>query len=864
MTATAGRDTPQQRTPRDLGRLRGELRVLLGAAPGVGKTFAMLDEGHRRAARGTDVVVAVVETHGRRRTAERLEGLEVVPRRRLEHRGTVLAEMDVDAVLARRPQVALVDELAHTNAPGSRNRRRCADVEELLAAGISVITTVNVQHLASLNDVVASITGVRQQETVPDSVVRAAEQVELVDMAPEALRRRLLHGNVYPPERVEATMSSYFRPGNLAALRELALLWVADRVDAALVLYRDEHAIAASWPTRDRVVVALSGGPEGADLVRRGARIAKKGAGGELHAVFVARSDGLVERDPRALAEQRQLVEDLEGSFHTLTGEDPADAVLDYARSVNATTVVVGQSRRSRWQSLLRTPVSQRIVAGSGDIDCHLVTHRWAGRGQRTVPVPLSLPRRVAAYVLAVLLPVALTALFTLTPGWTEHEVPLLTQLAATVLVALVGGLLPAVLASVVGNLLVNFWLVEPRLSLSVAEPRDVLSLLVFLAVGLAVSSVVQGAARRTREAAAARAEADTLLELTRHGLATDASVASLLEQVRDTFGQQRVELRVRDVPTSPWRVEHVVGEDVGGEDVGGEDGGGGDGSKGPPDTELPLDDVSGFALYGRGLTASEQRVLTAFGVQAVVRMERRELAETAAQADTLAARSAFQTALLAAVSHDLRTPLAAIKTGLSGLVAEDVELDPAARRELLQVVQGSAERLERLVANLLDMTRIQMTSPAPELDEVLVDEVVRAAVQALPHVAGRVELARSELMVRTDPGLTERVVANVVDNAVRHQPEGTPVVVRYEAHGDRVRVLVVDRGPGISRERREQVFQPFQRLGDRPAQAGVPEGLGLGLAVASGFAATVGANLTPTDTPGGGLTMVIDLPAAR
>lgn len=861
MTATTGRETPQRRAPRDLGRLRGELRVLLGAAPGVGKTFAMLDEGHRRAARGTDVVVAVVETHGRRRTAERLEGLEVVPRRRLEHRGTVLEEMDVDAVIARRPQVALVDELAHTNAPGSRHRRRCGDVEELLAAGISVITTVNVQHLESLNDVVASITGVRQQETVPDSVVRAADQVELVDMAPEALRRRLLHGNVYPPERVEATLSSYFRPGNLAALRELALLWVADRVDAALALYRDEHAIAASWPTRDRVVVALSGGPEGADLVRRGARIAGKGAGGELHAVFVARSDGLVERDPRALAEQRRLVEDLDGSFHTLTGEDPAEAVLEYARSVNATTVVVGQSRRSRWQSLVRTPVSQRIVAGSGDIDCHLVTHRWAGRGQRTAPVPLSLARRVAAYVLALLLPVLLTVVYTVTPGWTEHEVPLLTQLAVTVLVALVGGLLPAVVAAVVGNLLVNFWLVEPRFSLTVADSRDVLSLLVFLVVGLAVSSVVQGAARRTREAAAARAEADTLLALTRHGLATDASVASLLEQVRDTFGQHRVELRVRDVPTAPWRVEHAVGEELA---PGGTGGPGGPGGQGRPDTELPLDDVSGFALYGRGLTAAEQRVLTAFGVQAVVRMERRELAETAAQADTLAARSAFQTALLAAVSHDLRTPLAAIKTGLSGLVAEDVELGPAARRELLQVVQGSAERLERLVANLLDMTRIQMTSPAPELDEVLVDEVVRAAVQALPHVAGRVELDRSELMVRTDPGLAERVVANVVDNAVRHQPEGAPVVVRYEADGDRVRVLVVDRGPGISRERREQVFQPFQRLGDRPAQAGVPEGLGLGLAVASGFAASVGATLIPTDTPGGGLTMVIDLPAAR
>ena len=328
---------------------RGTLRVYLGAAPGVGKTFAMLDEGHRRLERGTDVVVGLVETHGRQHTADLVDGLEVVPRRELTYRGSAFTEMDVDAVLARHPRVALVDELAHTNVPGSRNAKRWQDVEELLAAGIDVVATVNIQHLESVNDVVEKITGARQQERLPDAVVRAADQVELVDMAPEALRRRMAHGNVYSADKVDAALGNYFRVGNLTALRELALLWTADKVDESMQGYRAAHGIEGTWETRERVVVALTGGAEGETLIRRAARIAARSAGGDVLAVHVSRSDGLTGASPADLATQRQLVETLGGSYHQIVGDDVPRALLEFARAENATQLVLGASRRSRW-----------------------------------------------------------------------------------------------------------------------------------------------------------------------------------------------------------------------------------------------------------------------------------------------------------------------------------------------------------------------------------------------------------------------------------------------------------------------------------------------------------------------------------
>ncbi|MCW2490934.1 MAG: osmosensitive channel signal transduction histidine kinase, partial [Frankiales bacterium] len=362
---------------------RGQLRVYLGAAPGVGKTFKMLDEGNRRLARGTDVVVGFVETHGRAHTLERIGDLPVLQRRTIGYRGSEFEEMDLDAVLERRPEVALVDELAHTNVPGTGYDKRWQAVEVLLEAGIDVISTVNIQHLESLNDVVVAITGVPQRETVPDSVVRSAEQVELVDMTPEALRRRMAHGNVYKLDKVDAALSNYFRPGNLTALRELALLWLADSVEEGLQKYRDQHGIAATWETKERIVVAVTGGPEGEALIRRAARIADRSTGGELLAIHIARSDGLAGSSIASLDEQRLLVESLGGSFHSIIGDDIPAAVLDFARANNATQIVIGASRRNPAVAALTGPgTGMSITRRSGTIDVHVVSHEYIGKGR--------------------------------------------------------------------------------------------------------------------------------------------------------------------------------------------------------------------------------------------------------------------------------------------------------------------------------------------------------------------------------------------------------------------------------------------------------------------------------------------------
>ena len=395
---------------------RGRLRIYLGAAPGVGKTFAMLNEGHRRLDRGTDVVVGLVEVHGRAKTAAALAGLEVVPRRTAEYRGAMFTELDVDAVLARRPQVALVDELAHTNVPGSRNEKRWQDIDELLDAGIDVISTLNIQHLESLNDVVTKITGVVQRETVPDAWVRGADQVELVDMTAEALRRRMAHGNIYPAHKIDAALSNYFRIGNLTALRELALLWLADKVDEQMERYRREHDIVGLWEARERVAVCLNGGPEGDALIRRAARIAARVAGGDLLAVHVSRSDGLTGASPAHLARQRALVESLGGSYHQVIGDDVPKALIEFARAENVTQLVLGTRHRGRLSTLLTgAGTGATVVRLSGDIDVHIITYDGAAAGGRLPRRLPSLPRRrrTIAAVFAVVLLTALTVVLT-------------------------------------------------------------------------------------------------------------------------------------------------------------------------------------------------------------------------------------------------------------------------------------------------------------------------------------------------------------------------------------------------------------------------------------------------------------------
>ncbi|MFF8097119.1 ATP-binding protein [Streptomyces sp. NPDC016675] len=828
---------------------RGKLRIYLGAAPGVGKTYAMLSEAHRRLERGTDCVVAFVEHHGRSRTEVLLHGLEQVPRRELTHRGAVFTELDLDAVLARAPRVALVDELAHSNVPGARNTKRWQDVEELLAAGIDVISTVNIQHLESLGDVVESITGVRQQETVPDEVVRRADQIELVDMSPQALRRRMAHGNIYQPDKVDAALSNYFRPGNLTALRELALLWVADRVDEYLQQYRSEHRVSKIWGSRERIVVGLTGGPEGRTLIRRAARLAEKGAGGEVLAVYVARSDGLTSASPKELAVQRTLVEDLGGTFHHVLGEDVPAALLDFARGVNATQIVLGSSRRKAWQYVLGPGVGATVARESGpDLDVHIVTHEEVAKG-RGLPVAhgarLGRSRIVWGWFAGLGGPVLLTLLLNSVHLGLANDV--LLYLALTVAAALLGGLYPALASAAVGSLLLNWFFTPPVDRITIADPRNMLALAIFVGVALSVASVVDVAARRTHQAARLRAESEILSFLAGDVLRGETSLETLLERVRETFGMESAALLEREDDVAPWTCAGRAGT--------------GPAVRRPEDADvdMPVGDHMALALTGRVLPAEDRRVLAAFAAQAAVVLDRRRLREEADRSRALAEGNRIRTALLAAVSHDLRTPLAGIKAAVTSLRSDDVAWSEEDQGELLEGIEEGADRLDNLVGNLLDMSRLQTGTVTPLIREIDVDEVVPMALGGVPEGSAELDIPETLPMVAVDAGLLERSMANLVENAVKYSPAGRTVLVAASALADRVEVRVVDRGPGVPDEAKDRIFEPFQRYGDAPRGAGV----GLGLAVARGFAEAMGGTLNAEDTPGGGLTMVLTLRAA-
>uniref|UniRef100_A0AAU1ZXA3 histidine kinase n=1 Tax=Streptomyces sp. NBC_00093 TaxID=2975649 RepID=A0AAU1ZXA3_9ACTN len=828
---------------------RGKLRIYLGAAPGVGKTYAMLSEAHRRVERGTDCVVAFVEHHSRPRTEVMLHGLEQIPRKDLDYRGSVFTEMDVDAVLARRPQVALVDELPHTNIPGSRNTKRWQDVEELLAAGIDVISTVNIQHLESLGDVVESITGVRQQETVPDEVVRRADQIELVDMSPQALRRRMAHGNIYKSDKVDAALSNYFRPGNLTALRELALLWVADRVDEYLTEYRSEHQVSRIWGSRERIVVGLTGGPEGRTLIRRAARLAEKGAGGEVMAVYIARSDGLTNASPKELTVQRTLVEDLGGTFHHVVGDDVPVALLDFARGVNATQIVLGVSRRKAWQYVFGPGVGATVARDSGpDLDVHLITHDEAGKG-RGLPVArgarLGRARIIWGWLVGVAGPLGLALLLNAVDLGLAND--MLLFLALTVAAALLGGLYPALASAAFGSMLLNYYYTPPYHRLTIADPKNIVALVIFFGVAVAVASVVDLAARRTHQAARLRAESEILSFLAGSVLRGEISLEALLERVRETFGMESVALLERAGDVDPWTCAGSVGTRKAVERP--ED----------ADVDMPVGDHMALALSGRVLPAADRRVLAAFAAQAAVVLDRRRLQSQADQARTLAEGNRIRTALLAAVSHDLRTPLAGIKAAVTSLRSDDVEWSEEDRAELLAGIEDGADRLDHLVGNLLDMSRLQTGTVTPLIREIDLDEVVPMALGGVPEDSVELDIPETLPMVAVDPGLLERSVANLVENAVKYSPDGETVLVAASAIADRVEVRVVDRGPGVPDDAKDRIFEPFQRYGDAPRGAGV----GLGLAVARGFAEAMGGTLQAEDTPGGGLSMVLTVRAA-
>lgn len=838
---------------------RGQLRIYLGSAAGVGKTFAMLNEGHRRKERGTDVVAAWVETHGRRHTADQIGNLEVIPRARLRHRGSEFEEMDLAAVLARHPQVALVDEFAHTNVPGSVNEKRWQDVAELLDAGIDVISAMNIQHLESLNDVVEKITGVPQRETVPDAVVRDADQVELVDMTPEALRRRMAHGNVYAAEKVDAALTNYFRVGNLSALRELALLWLADKVDEGLQRYREAHDIRATWEARERVVVALTGGPEGDTLIRRAARIAARSAGGDLLAVHVTSSDGLTSASPAALASQRRLVESIGGTYHQVVGDNVPEALLTFARAENATQLVLGVSRRGWLASLLTGPgVSMRTMRASGDIDVHMVTHSYVGRGRglpRTVRGGLNWQRKLAGYALAAVLMPLLTVALANMHGVVNLTSDMLIFLVGVIAVAVVGGFLPATLAAVGGSLLLNYYFTPPVHRFTIAQANNILALIIFVAVGLAVSSVVDTAARRTKQAARAGAESQLLATTAGSVLRGQRALAAVLDRVREAFGMDAVTLLELQQPgpaagSTPGARWVAVGTSGGVPIIRPED----------ADAEVPIGDELVLALRGRPLAATDRRVLGAFAAYAAVALEQGRLTAAAQAARPIAEADRVRAALLAAVSHDLRTPLASAKAAVTSLRSTDVEWDAADRDELLATADESLDKLSRLVDNLLDMSRLQAGALAVFPRPADLAEIVGRSLDDLGPAARTVTINLPEDLpeVAVDPGILERVIANLAANALRYSPPDRPPALSGSALRDRVELRVIDRGPGIPAENWDRIFVPFQRLGDTDNTTGV----GLGLALARGLTEAMGGTLEPEETPGGGLTMTLSLPA--
>ncbi|MDX6367322.1 MAG: two-component system, OmpR family, sensor histidine kinase KdpD, partial [Nocardioidaceae bacterium] len=646
--------------------------------------------------------------------------------------------------------------------------------------------------------------------------------------------------------------------GNLTALRELALIWLADKVDDELDSYREQHDISATWETRERVVVALTGGPEGETLIRRAARLAARAKGADLMAVHVSRNDGLAGGSPVDLARQRTLVESLGGSYHQVVGPDISSALLDFARGVNATELVLGVSRRGRLSQVLSRGVGATVTQLSGPIDVHLVTHEAVphNRPRERSASALSRSRRLTGLGLAVLgLPLLTLALTHLREDFSLAS-DLLLMLGGVVVVALAGGLYPALFAAVTGSLLLNYYFTPPTHRFTIANHDDVLALAVFLAVAVAVSATVDRAARRTREAARARTEAEALSALAGSVVRGARPLPALLDQLRETLGFTSVTLleRVQDTPPGPdvyrdascWRIAAAVGDRPSPVPADG-------------DAEVLVDDQLSLVLRGHPLAAEDRRLTEAFAAQAAAALNQQRLAEQAAAAGPLAEVDKMRTALLSAVSHDLRTPLASAKAAANGLRSEGVVFSDGDRDELLATIEESLDRLTRLVENLLDMSRLQAGALATSPQPMSMSETIATALDELGEDGRDIVVHVPEDLpeVYADPVLVERILVNTARNAVRYSPEGTPAMIAVSEHAGTVETRIVDRGPGIPSTQWQTVFLPFQRLGDRDNATGV----GLGLALSRGLAEAMKGSLTPDTTPGGGLTITLRLP---
>ncbi len=863
----------------------GRLRVFLGAAPGVGKTFAMLEAARERLRHGEPPLVGLVETHGRAETEALLEGLAVLPRATLEYRGVALHEFDLDAALAKRPSLVLVDELAHTNVPGSRHARRWQDVEELLRAGIDVWTTINVQHVESLNDVVAQITGVVVRETVPDSLLERADEVALVDLPPDELLERLRSGKVYAPELAGQALESFFRKGNLIALRELALRTAAERVDAQMEVWRRAEPGDKTWAATERILVSVSSSPSAVQLVRAGRRMAAA-----LRATWIVawvdtpRQRSLPAREREHAARALTLAETLGAEAVTLDGQDAAEELAAYARRRNVTRMLVGRPGRYWWRDRVTGSFVDRLARATETIDVTLVSTRPEAGPAHAAPAGgarRGRPRLTGwlGAVLSVLLASGVAWLFF---GRLERANLVMPYLLAVVAVATVWGRGPASLAALLGVIVFDFFFVTPYFSLAVSDTQYVLTFGVMLTVGLTIGTLVarnrdqaEAARRRERETAAlysasrelaAAAGREALVavaarhmtELFGRAIAVFLPLADgRLELVHGgqlAFAQQRDEHAV-----ASWSFQHGMRA-----------GRGTDTLPGARAVYVPLLTARGpigtvgvgASADGEGLLPDQVHLVEALAGQLAIALERERLTEEAERSHLRAEEERLQAALLSSVSHDLRTPLATISGAASAIVQPDAVLDDAARHDLAQTIVEESGRLTHLVGNLLDMTKLSAGAVTVRREAHAMEELVGAALEHIgaERIAGRplhLDVPGDLPLVPVDGVLIEQVLVNILDNALRYSPDGSPLDIVVRVSGREMWVIVADRGPGLAEGEKQFVFERFAR-----GSAGASTtGSGLGLAICRGILDVHGGSISAANRPGGGAVFRIGLP---
>jgi two-component system, OmpR family, sensor histidine kinase KdpD len=869
MAEREGRPSPEALLAEAKHEGRGRLKIFLGAAPGVGKTYEMLLSAQARRRDGVDVIVGIVEAHGRRETEVLLEGLEVIPRQQVEYKGHLLAEMDLDAILKRRPQLVLVDELAHTNAPGSRHPKRYLDVEELIAAGIDVFTTLNIQHVDSLNDVIARITRIRVRETVPDSILDQADDIEVIDLSPEDLIKRLREGKVYVPQQAERAIRHYFSPGNLTALRELALRRTAQRVDEQLLSHMRAHAISGPWAAGERVLICVSEAPSTAGLIRYAKRLADR-LRVPWTAIYVetARTLRLTDVERDRIADHLRLAERLGSSTITIPGRNIADEVIAYATANNITQIVIGKSNRSRWFEIVHGSVVHELVRKTGQISVHVISaddgEAVPAKSVETQPRPE--PLRVEHYFGSAGAVAAALGVGLLVKHFIAVQSISLVFLTAVMASAIAWGLLPSLFAAVASVLAYNFFFLPPLYTFTVADPENVLTLFFFLVVAVIVSNLT---ARTRSQILTARLRAKTTAELYAFSRKV-AGIGALDDLLWATAYQISSMLNVRTVLLLPAKdgeglevmsgyppEDHLDDADMAAARwTWGHNRPAGRGADTLPGTKrlfLPLRTGSGPVgvigidrdVPGPLLTPDERRLLDALADQAAVAIERISLARGLDEARVLAETERLRAALLTSISHDLRTPLASILGAVSSLRSFPERYSAAEREDLLATLHDEAERLNRFVSNLLDMTRLESGAIELKLEFIDVTEIVGSALQRSGSVlAGHhveVEIEPHLPMLRLDAVLFEQILFNLLDNAAKYSPAGSRIDVRASRDGELVEIEVVDEGPGIPPADLERIFDKFYRV---HAQDRRRAGTGLGLAICRGFVEALGGSI--------------------